>query len=190
MKCPIRLLGITLSIALIGCSASVPADVASSTPLKSGESLPVPPSVSSSPPNLGQMLPIAAEAQMAGQRILLEVTQTPQQQQIGLMYRTSLAPDRGMLFSFNPPQTVSFWMRNVKIPLDMVFLRDGKVQAIATNVPPCTTTTCPTYGPETAIDQVIELRGGRAAELGLKVGDRVNINFLGEQTTLPPQVQN
>jgi hypothetical protein len=122
---------------------------------------------------------------MAGQRISLEVARTSQEQAMGLMYRTSLAPDRGMLFSFNPPQPVNFWMKNTLIPLDMIFLRNGEIQAIAPNVPPCTTTPCPTYGPQVPIDQVIELRGGRAAELSLKVGDRVNIKFLDGKTPRP-----
>jgi uncharacterized membrane protein (UPF0127 family) len=106
------------------------------------------------------MLPISAQAEMAGQRISLEVARTLQEQATGLMYRTSLADDRGMLFSFDPPQPVNFWMKNVKISLDMVFLRDGEVIEIAANVPPCTTSPCPTYGPQSLIDQVIELRGG------------------------------
>jgi len=95
-----------------------------------------------------------------------------------LMYRTSLADDRGMLFPFEPPQPVKFWMENTLIPLDMVFLQDGVVKAIAPSVPPCTTAPCSTYGPGTPVNQVIELRGGRAAELGLKVGERVKIKFL------------
>jgi uncharacterized membrane protein (UPF0127 family) len=82
-----------------------------------------------------------------------------------------------MLFAFVPPQRVSFWMKNTLIPLDMVFLREGQVKAITANVPPCRTEPCPSYPSGVAIDQVIELRGGRAAELGLKVGDRVNIRF-------------
>jgi len=74
-------------------------------------------------------------------------------------------------------------MKNTKIPLDMVFLKDGEVKAIEANVPPCTTDPCPSYGPQTSIDQVIELRGGRAAELGLRVGDRVSVKFLDENVT-------
>ncbi len=135
------------------------------------------------------MLPISATAEMAGQQISLEVARTPQEQAMGLMYRTSLEPDRGMLFSFDWPQPVSFWMKNTKIPLDMVFLLKGEVKAIAANVPPCTADPCPSYGPKTAIDQVIELRGGRATELGLKVGDRVGIKFLDKNTT-PPAPSN
>lgn len=184
MKCRISLLGITLSIVLIGCSASMLAKV-DEKPLKSSESLPPPPSVSASPKDKGQMLPISALAEMAGQEISLEVARTPEEQAMGLMYRTSLAADRGMLFPFEPPQPVSFWMKNTLIPLDMVFLRNGEVKAIAANVPPCTKTPCPTYGPSTEIDQVIELRGGRAAELGLNAGDRVSIKFLQGDTTPP-----
>jgi hypothetical protein len=190
MKYQISLLGIALSIFLVGCAASAPAKVADQTPLKSGEQLPPPPIVSSSPTNTGQMLPISAQAEIGGQWISLEVARTPQQQAMGLMYRTSLEPDRGMLFPFDPPQPVNFWMKNTKIPLDMVFLRDGEVKAIVADVPPCTTNPCPGYGPEIPIDQVIELQGGRAAQLGLKVGDQVSIKFLEEKTnpSTPPRL--
>lgn len=128
----------------------------------------------------GQVLPIGARAQIAGQVIELEVTRTPQEQMMGLMYRTSLPDDRGMLFEFNPPQPVRFWMKNCKMSLDMIFLKNGIVKAIAAEAPPCTSEPCPTYGPDlsTPIDQVIELRGGRAAELGLKPGDRIPVEFL------------
>lgn len=123
----------------------------------------------------GQQLPVTAIATMGGQVIQLEVTRTPEEQALGLMFRTELADDRGMLFSFEPPRPVQFWMRNTLIPLDMVFLLNGEIKAIATDVPPCTTPTCPLYGPNTNVNQVIELRGGRATELGLAVGDRVQI---------------
>jgi uncharacterized membrane protein (UPF0127 family) len=127
--------------------------------------------------NLGQSLPITAEVKIADRRIQLEVARTIEQQATGLMYRRSLAADRGMLFPFGQARRVSFWMKNVAIPLDMVFLQAGQVKAIAANVPPCTTDPCPTYGADEAVDQVLELRGGRAAELGLKVGDRLAIEF-------------
>jgi uncharacterized membrane protein (UPF0127 family) len=125
-----------------------------------------------------QKLPISASVNIANQRIMFEVARKPHQLSKGLMYRTSLAADRGMLFVYEPPQPVSFWMRNMKIPLDMVFLRDGRVKLLKVNVPPCpVNSSCPIYETDTAIDQVIELRAGRAAQLGLKVGDRVNVKF-------------
>lgn len=124
----------------------------------------------------GQLLPITAEADLAGTTVQLEVAETRQQQALGLMYRTELADDRGMLFPFEFPRRASFWMKNVPISLDMIFLLEGQVQAIAENVPPCEAEPCPTYGPGSLlVDQVIELRGGRAAEIGLQPGDSVEI---------------
>ena len=135
----------------------------------------------------GQMLPISAQTEIGGQIIQLEVAVTQQQQALGLMYRTELADNRGMLFPFAPARPVGFWMKNVSISLDMIFLFQGSVVAIAADVPPCPAAPCPTYGPEDRhiVDQVIELRGGRAAELGIQVGDVVTINPLEPATSAP-----
>jgi uncharacterized membrane protein (UPF0127 family) len=129
----------------------------------------------------GQFLPISGQAEMAGELIQLEVARTVQEQAMGLMFRPALPDDRGMLFLLDPPRSARFWMRHVPVPLDMVFMLNGEVKAIAANVPPCTTPACPVYGPDTAVNQVIELRGGRASELGLQVGDQVTIEFLAPQ---------
>ena len=161
------LLPIGLSVLLMGCSTSA-------TPSTEKQK----PSQVEAAVSLVQTLPVSAQIKVRERTIGLEVARTPQQQEIGLMNRTTLAEDHGMLFPFEPPQPVRFWMKHTLIPLDMIFLRDGVVQAIAASVPPCTTESCTTYGPATAINQVIELRGGRAAELGLKVGDQVKIQFL------------
>lgn len=163
------LLGMVFSVGLMSC-----ANTTAVTPPIAMFSPPVKAAVS------GQTLPISAQTTIAGRTIELEVARTPQQQAIGLMYRTTLAPNHGMLFPFEPPQPVSFWMKNTLIPLDMIFLQDGVVKAIAQNVPPCTTASCSTYGSGTPINQVIELRGGRAAQLGLKVGDQVKIQVSGK----------
>jgi uncharacterized protein len=120
---------------------------------------------------MGQTLPITAKTQLGGKMFQLEVAETPEQQAMGLMYRPALPDDRGMLFPMATPRPVSFWMRNVPVALDMVFIYQGKVVAIASKVPPCTTASCPTYGPRGMVDQVLELRAGRAEELGIKSGD-------------------
>lgn len=157
-------------VVLLGCSD--PAAVSSESPA------PSPAAVASE--NQGQMLPITAETEINGEVIQLEVARTRSEQAMGLMYRPSLEDNRGMLFVFGRPRPLQFWMKNVLIPLDMVFLRDGEVQAIVT-APPCEADPCPTYGPsDRPSDSVIELRGGRAAELGLAEGDRVEIRFLEE----------
>ncbi|MCS7030110.1 MAG: DUF192 domain-containing protein [Gloeomargarita sp. SKYG116] len=125
-----------------------------------------------------QHLPIRAQFQHNGQRILLEVAWTPEQQTLGLMYRERLEPNRGMLFPFYPPRPVQFWMKNMRAPIDMVFLYENKVIAIYPNVPPCRRNPCPTYGPDGLVDAVIELAPGRAQELGLKVGDTLIVRLI------------
>jgi hypothetical protein len=132
----------------------------------------------SSPIQEGQILPISARAKIAETKIDLEVAKTPEQQAIGLMFRESLSGDRGMLFPFESERLARFWMKNVSIDLDMIFLRQGKVVHIAHKVPPCRRDPCPVYGPDTFVDTVLELAGGRAEQLGLKVGDRVQIEYL------------
>ena len=174
MKRKISLI-VILGVMLLSCSVPTPVRSDSETSTTTIEQPP--------PENLGQILPIGAKAIMGSEAIELEVTKTQQQQALGLMYRKSLPDNRGMLFSFTPARRTRFWMMNVVIDLDMIFLRDGEIQAIEANVPPCNTVAedCPTYGPPTPIDQVIELRGGRAAELGLQEGDRITVEFLDTQ---------
>ncbi len=141
---------------------------------------PVSPSpVASTPPVIGegftneQRLPVTAQVKLGTMTIDLEVAQTPDQQSLGLMYRRQLADDRGMLFPFSPSRFTRFWMKNVSLNLDMVFFLKGRIVYIAHDVPPCNAEPCPTYGTNGPVDGVIELRGGRAAALGIKVGDPV-----------------
>ncbi len=130
--------------------------------------------------SLAQVLPVAARVELGNEVIDLEVTRSQEEQATGLMYRENLADDRGMLFRFEPARPVQFWMKNVVIDLDMIFVHEGKIVGIAEDVPPCESTPCSTYGPgfNVLVDEVIELRGGRAAELGLEVGDVVVIQPL------------
>ena len=102
----------------------------------------------------------------------VEVARTAEQQEHGLMERRALAPDAGMLFPFDPPRPASFWMRNTLIPLDMLFVRpDGTIARVAADAVPMSETPIAVEEPMTA---VLELRGGRAAELGIHAGDRVS----------------
>lgn len=128
--------------------------------------------------NQAQVLPITAQAIINEQVINLEVAQTPQQQAMGLMFREALPDDRGMFFPFEEARIARFWMNNVPVALDMIFIKEGKVAEIAT-APPCNSEPqdCPLYGPDTLVDGVIELREGRAKELGLATGDAIEIEF-------------
>ncbi len=173
-----RSLELVLILMLMGCSTITPAASTLQTITNQNQVISSDRPVSTSVVAQGQNLPISAQVSIGEKIIKLEVASSAQQQALGLMYRNSLADDRGMLFPFDPPRSVNFWMKNVVINLDMIFLKDGQIVSIAANVPPCTNEPCPIYGPVQPIDQVIELRGGRAAELGLKEGDRLTVEFL------------
>jgi uncharacterized protein len=161
-----------VGMALWGCTLPV-----QSTPPRMSQNPPVQSSPSPQPTPQGQKLPETAQVTIKGQTIRLEVARTAQEQSIGLMYRTNLPKNRGMLFVFEPARPVRFWMKNTLIPLDMIFMSNGVVKYIGAKIPPCQADPCPNYGPEGQIDidRVIELRSGRAAELKLKVGDRLKV---------------
>lgn len=163
----------------VGCGP-LPSATTPSSPTETVESTPTTSETPMADPR-GQRLLATAVTNLGGEEIFLEVAATPQQQALGLMYRDALPDDRGMLFPLGRPRQVSFWMKNVPVALDMVFIYQGTIQAIAANVPPCAVEPCPTYGPDgQLVDQVIELRAGRAAELGLAPGDEVVIRDLGQ----------
>ncbi|MBD2594849.1 hypothetical protein BCD64_11400 [Nostoc sp. MBR 210] len=160
----LSLLPILLSLFLMGCSTQTTAK----TPIAV---------------QTGQTLPIAAKAVVPnGTTIELEVAVTQEQQAKGLMNRPALPDNRGMLFKFPSAQPVQFWMKNVPVPLDMVFLQNGVIKYIQASAPPCASEPCATYGPDVPIDTVIELRAGRAKELKLKPGDNVKIKFLNHSS--------
>ena len=104
---------------------------------------------------------------MAGQthNFRVEVARTPEEQEKGLMFRTSLPADGGMLFPFPKPKIASFWMQNTVIPLDMIFVRaDGSIDRIAENTIPESLEPVVSGGEVAA---VLELAGGTSAKLGL-----------------------
>lgn len=101
----------------------------------------------------------------------VELARTPQEQAKGLMFRTEMGVDEGMIFPFDPPRGASFWMRNTVIPLDLIFVApDGRISNLAANAIPYDETPLTSIGEARA---VLELNGGRAAQLGIKPGDRV-----------------
>ncbi|HYE44980.1 MAG TPA: DUF192 domain-containing protein [Caulobacter sp.] len=90
----------------------------------------------------------------------------------GLMDRKALAPDRGMLFDFVDEAPRAFWMKNTYIPLDILYIaEDGTVVSIAAMTTPLSEQSIPSNGPASG---VLEIPGGRAGELGIQPGDKVN----------------
>jgi uncharacterized protein len=101
----------------------------------------------------------------------VEVADNDATRERGLMFRKTLAADRGMLFDFKAPKYVAFWMKNTLIPLDMLFIAaDGHIVSIARDAVPMSEVPIPSGGEALG---VLELRGGRAAEIDAQPGDRV-----------------
>lgn len=113
------------------------------------------------------------EMRVAGKRYRLEIASTPEQAETGLMYRTVLPVGHGMLFRFDAVRPVAFWMKNTKIPLDMLFVRANQVVHIAHNAQPCLNEPCPVYPSEQPVDMVIELPGGTAKKDLILDGARI-----------------
>lgn len=103
----------------------------------------------------------------------VEIARTPMDIKIGLMYRKSMDKDRGMLFQLgrDDPHTANFWMKETYIPLDIIFIaKDGRIVNIHRNAKPLTLTPIPSLEPVTG---VLEINGGMADALGIRVGDKV-----------------
>lgn len=104
-------------------------------------------------------------------RFRVEVAATPQQQQRGLMFRTAMGANEGMIFPLAQVRMASFWMRNTVIGLDIIFIGpDNRVLNVAANAVPYSEQSIPSAGPAKA---VLELNAGRAAALGIAPGDLV-----------------
>lgn len=104
----------------------------------------------------------------------IEIAQTPEERQKGLMYRQSLNENAGMLFIFDKEGIYPFWMKNTLIPLDIIWInKDYKIVYIEKNIAPCKTDPCPSYSPQKEALYVLEINSGLAEKYSFKVGERV-----------------
>ncbi len=149
-----KALALALAVALAACA---PNAASSEAPLERAES------------GLEQV-PVTITASSGVHRFIAEVARSPEEQSRGMMFRESIAPDRAMIFPYDSPQPLAFWMKDTLIPLDIIYIRaDRTIAQIATAVP-LSEEQVPSGEPVVA---VLEIAGGRAAELGIKSGDRV-----------------
>lgn len=182
-------LPILAAILLSSCStfAQTPVKIDVPKPVATNTSLP---SANASTSAVGQpqTLPNTKKLTIGKRTILLEEAKSQQEQAIGLMHRRSMPIDHGMLFNFEPATPAQFWMKNTLIPLDIIFIYKGEIKNIQSNVPPCQTDPCPSYGPDNTvlIDRVLELNAGQAQVLGLKEGNRLEFLPLQPQTSVKP----
>lgn len=150
------------TLALVACNASAPSDAVAQRPAAENPAL--------SPAGL-DLVPLTVKSGSKTHKFTVEMARSSQEQAQGLMFRTELAPDAGMLFPFPTAKPASFWMKNTVISLDLLFIRaDGTVESIAANAVPYSLDPISSGEPVAA---VLEIAAGRAAELGIKPGDTV-----------------
>lgn len=110
-----------------------------------------------------------------------ELADTPEKAALGLMGRTGLKPDHGMLFLFPEEGNVSFWMRNTLIHLDLIYIaKDGIINHIHPMAAPLDDTQLPSKGGK--VIAVLEIAGGQAAAKNIRIGDKVETPLLEGKT--------
>nr|WP_232332772.1 DUF192 domain-containing protein [Novosphingobium aquimarinum] len=161
-----------LALALAACSSNASGNAAAnSSPAETTQ-------VAVHPESGLKVVPLTIRSGNKVHTFRVELARTPAEQAKGLMFRTAMGPDEGMIFPMSPPRVASFWMRNTVIPLDLLFVGpDGRVINIAANAVPYDESQLKAEGLTGA---VLELNGGRAAELGIKPGDLVTWTAPGE----------
>ncbi|ABC64319.1 DUF192 domain-containing protein [Erythrobacter litoralis] len=118
-----------------------------------------------------EVVPLTVTSGDTVHRFRAEVADTPEAQTRGLMFRTELGPDEAMIFPRDDLRPARFWMKNTPIPLDIIFIGpDGRIANIAAMTTPYSLDGVESEG---AVSAILEIAGGRAAELGIASGDAV-----------------
>ena len=108
--------------------------------------------------------------------VKVEIADTPEKRQVGLMFREKLEKNSGVLFVFEEEQYVNFWMKNMKIPLDIIFISEnGTINEIKEDVQPCLEEPCALYPSTFPVKYVLEVNSGFCRLNNVKVGDRIKI---------------
>lgn len=127
--------------------------------------------------DFGDPVPLTIVAENGTHSFMVEEAKTLAQQARGMMWRDEMGDDEGMIFEFAEPKVATIWMKNTAIPLDILFVRsNGKILKIEHMAQPYKLRSASS---EAVIAAVVELKGGRALELGIKPGDTVQHPFFG-----------
>lgn len=119
-----------------------------------------------------EVVPLTVTSGKTVHRFKAELAATPEAQARGLMFRTEMGPDEAMIFPRSDNQPARFWMKNTPLPLDIIFIGpDGRIANIAAMTTPYSLEGVESDG---IVTGVLELIGGRAAELAIKPGDKVD----------------
>ena len=119
----------------------------------------------------------APRAEINGHTFSLYLAQTSQEQSIGLAKYNKIDQNQGMIFLFNKSDYYSFWMKDMKFPIDIIFISDNKVVDIFDKVPVWPNENLPVYTTKTKANKVLEINAGLAKKYSIKIGDLVKLNL-------------
>jgi uncharacterized membrane protein (UPF0127 family) len=126
---------------------------------------------------LNYLLPKTPRIAINGHTFNLYLAETSQEQEIGLAKYKSIGLNQGMIFIFNRPDYYSFWMKDMKFPIDIIFISGNKVVDVFQKVPVSPDENLPVYTTKAKADKVLEINAGLAKKDNIKIGDEVKLNL-------------
>lgn len=118
--------------------------------------------------------PLTAKVKINNHVFYVDLAVTPKEKEKGLGGRNELSPDRGMLFVFDHKEQYPFWMKEMRFPLDFIWIDDKTVVDITPNVPVPASSFLPIYHPRVPVDKILEINAGEVQKWGIQAGDSVN----------------
>ena len=126
---------------------------------------------------IGYLTPKTPYAEIKGHSFSLYLAKTSKEQEIGLSKFNKIDKNKGMLFIFQKPDYYSFWMRDMKFPIDIIFINKDKIVDIFQKVPVPKEGNVPIYTTKEKADKVLEISSGLSSQYGIKKGDKVKIKL-------------
>ncbi len=120
----------------------------------------------------------STKAEIAGHDFSVSVAKSDKDKQIGLSSKENLPKDQGMLFVFDQPDYYSFWMKNMKFPIDIIYINGDKVTTVIKDAKPVQNGDLPIYQPSEKSDKVLEINAGLSDQYGIKNGTEIKVNNL------------
>ena len=126
---------------------------------------------------IGYLNPKTPTAEINGHVFSLYLAKTQAEQATGLAKFNRITENQGMLFLFTKADNYSFWMKDMKFPIDIIFIGDNKVVDVFGKVPVSPNDNLPVYTTKIKADKVLEINSGLAKKYGIKIGTKVNLNL-------------
>lgn len=109
-------------------------------------------------------------------KVFLNIADTPEKRTNGLMFIDKISENQGMVFLFGKPEYEAFWMKNMKMPIDILFIKKDKISKIYKEVPICKSEPCKLYNSNFPVDSVLELKTGFCDKYNVKAGDKISFS--------------